>query len=83
MYSNVGVCIKVQRDQRDQRDIPLVAVCMYQELGMHAITMSTLSDIYFSKIISRGGFPTTNSTRVNNIDNILSQDDFANINRMV
>ena len=66
MYINVGVGFKIKRN------LPLIGVCTCQDIGIYTIKMSALSDISFSKISSKGGIVTTNSTSINLNNNILS-----------
>ena len=76
VYSNAYVGYKVTRK------LPLVAIYTYQELGVHTIKMSALSNITCFEMSSRSSIDTTNSTSVDS-DNIMYQYSYANINIMI
>ena len=80
MYSNVGVGFKVKRY------LLLAVVCTYQELSVRTIRLPEFSKMAFSDSRRRGGIATANSTNKsvkNYSGKWMSQEDVANIYRMV
>ena len=77
MYRNIGVGFKFKRN------LQLVVICTYQELGIHTIQLPELTKVSFSEIRSKGGInATSNFVKKNNLNNHMSEDDVANIDRM-